>query len=59
MYTKFEIVLLFLLCRNITEVLEVTEALKYLMDFNHDFEHKDRIRRLANKKIVTLTAANK
>lgn len=47
--------MLYLKCQNLTEVFKVTEILKYLMEQTQDFEHAERIRRLANSKIVTIT----
>jgi hypothetical protein len=59
MYNKFEIVLLYLSCKNLTELFNVTAALKYIEEDTNDYSMHDAIRRLANNKIVTLIAGSK
>lgn len=54
MYTKFEILLIYMSCKSVNEVIDVTEALKELMEMARDFAHVSIIQKLALRRIITL-----
>lgn len=54
MYSKFEILLIYMSCNSVDEVMEVTTALKELMELARDFTLVSIIQKLALRRIMTL-----
>lgn len=54
MYRKYEILLIYMSCTSVKEVMDVSAAFKELMELARDFSHVSIIQKLALRRIMIL-----